>query len=117
MSISTVRIVRTLRRLRADRGGVSSLELGIVASLIALAALQGLSLLGDEVDSDVSETARAVAEKRAERADPFARAANGNRISPQTETEEPTEPPVAAAQTYTDYPAEPPPAMMAPPQP
>lgn len=121
MTEPVARTIRVLRRLRHDRAGVSSLELGIVASLLALAAMQALTALGGEVESDVNTTADAVAEKRSERADPFARAAKDNTLrgasEPQSFTQAPTEPPVAASKVYTDYPTQPPPAMMAPPAP
>lgn len=121
MTEPVTRTIRVLRRLRHDRAGVSSLELGIVASLLALAAMQALTALGGEVESDVNTTADAVAEKRSERADPFAKAAKGHALNgdsgSQNSTEEPTEPPVAAADVYTDHPTQPPPVMMAPPVP
>lgn len=101
MTEPVTRTILVLRRLRHDRAGVSSLELGIVASLLALAAMQALTTLGGEVESDVNSTAAAVAEKRPERADPFAKAAKGQALNgdsgSQNSTEDPTEPPVAAA--------------------
>lgn len=119
MTEPVTRTIRVLRRLRHDRAGVSSLELGIVASLLALAAMQALTALGGEVESDVNTTADAVAEKRSERADPFARAGKGDVLkvdySQQVSVQEPVEPPVAASQIYTDYPTQPPPVLMAPP--
>lgn len=121
MSDPVTRTIRVLHRLRHDRAGVSSLELGIVASLLALAAIQALTALGGEVESDVNTAADIVAEKRSERADPFAKAAKGQTLNgdsgSQTGTEEPTEPPVAAADVYTDHPTQPPQVMMAPPVP
>ncbi|GGZ99176.1 hypothetical protein GCM10011617_19500 [Novosphingobium arvoryzae] len=104
MSIFIARTRSVLRRLQRDRAGVSSLELGIVASLIALAALQGLTLLGGEVESDVNAATGAVTEKRSVRADPFA----GRERTGTAETENPTEPPIAAAEAMPDQVAEPP---------
>ncbi len=121
MPVQFSRFGRTLLRLRHDSAGVSTVELGIVVSLMALAAMQSLSALGGEVESNVNTTAAVVAEKRSERADPFAKAAKNDLLNgetgQQTGTEEPVEPPVAASQVYTTSPTEPPPMMMAPPVP
>lgn len=121
MPVLLSRFVRTMRRLRRDSAGVSSLELGIVVSLMALAALQSLTALGGEVESDVNTSATVVAEKRSERADPFAKAAKNDVLNGegglQAGTEEPVEPAPAASQVYTTNPTQPPPVMMAPPVP
>lgn len=121
MPVQLSRFVRTLRRLRRDSAGVSSLELGIVMSLMALAALQSLTALGGEVETDVNTASAAVAEKRPERADPFAKAAKNDLTNGQSAVEngtlEPVEPAPAASQVYTTNPTQPPPVMMSPPVP
>lgn len=112
MPVQLSRFVRTMRRLQRDSAGVSSLELGIVISLVALAALQSLTALGGEVEGDVNTAAAAVAEKRPERADPFARAEK-SQLLPEPPREvvaqpsQPVEPPVAATQVYIVPPAQP----------
>lgn len=63
-----------LRRLGADRRGVSSTELGVVLALVALGSIQALSSLGQEVEQDL-DLAKTEVERNRPRADPFARAA------------------------------------------
>lgn len=62
----------SLRKLAADRRGVSSTELGVVLALVALGSIQALSSLGQEVEQDL-DLAKAEVERNRSRADPFAR--------------------------------------------
>ncbi|MDP3908172.1 hypothetical protein [Novosphingobium sp.] len=121
MPVSYAQIIRFLGRLRDDCAGVSSVELGIVISLVGLAALQALTSLGGEVESDVGAATAVVVDKRAERADPFAMAGNDTLLngdsSSQNSAENPAEPPPAAGQVYTQQPAQPPQVLMEPPMP
>ena len=38
--------IRTLRRLRSDKRGATAIEYGLIAALIAVAAIGGMSSLG-----------------------------------------------------------------------
>lgn len=71
------------------RPGVSTTEFGIVIGLVALASLQALTLLGDEVEQNIDTSRQTVAESEA---DPFARA----RAS-RNEATDPNEPGTAGA--------------------
>ena len=38
--------IRTLRRLRSDKRGATAIEYGLIAALIAVAAISGMTALG-----------------------------------------------------------------------
>ncbi len=103
------RIVGQWRRLLRDESGLSAIEYGILASLIALAALQALSGLGQEnADTYDTTSGQLAAQREAQTARANGGAGNpeeppvaGNELDPQVDTNvgdptSPDEPPVAA---------------------
>ena len=65
MEQANCRIVGLLRRVLRDEQGLSAIEYGILASLIALAAMQALSGLGSETGQTYNTTGDKLAEQRA----------------------------------------------------
>lgn len=75
-------IAKRLRTFCADEAGVSTTEFGIVIGLVALASVQALSLLGEEVEENLDNTGQTVAQSQA---DPFAKARGSGRSSSPNE--------------------------------
>ena len=55
--------IRTLRRIRSDKRGATAIEYGLIAALIAVAAISGMTALGGgsngmwgKLDNRVSES-------------------------------------------------------------
>ena len=44
-------IIASVRTIRADKKGVTALEYGLIASLIAVAIITGVSLLGNNLNA------------------------------------------------------------------
>ena len=98
--------VKTLLR---DRSGLSAIEYGILASLVALAAVQAIGGLGTEVSNSMDQTSGQLANQQ-----PVIPQSNQNRQGSQS-TVNPLEPafsdPLPPQNGGADEPA---PAMMAP---
>lgn len=103
------RIVGHWKRLLRDERGLSAIEYGILASLIALAAVQALSDLGEESADTLDTSASQLAAQRAVQTarsgggggSPEEPPVAGNELDPQADPNvgdgtSPDEPPMAA---------------------
>ena len=98
------RIGQELQRLLRDEQGLSTIEYGILASLIALAAMQALGGLGGENAKSFDAAGDKLAEQRTQQtnndtqSNPDEPAVAGDApLDPNANNSTPDEPPVAAA--------------------
>lgn len=115
MVVEGYRIGRPIAAIWRDRGGLSSIEYGIIAGLLALAAIPALNALGGEVEEGMSNTSSAVASNTQKSLGPLAGNANqngssrpddpspvGDPLVPETNTVTPDEPSPASVSMPPD---------------
>lgn len=50
-------LINLIKKIRGNESGATAIEYGLIAALVAIAAIGGLSLLGDNLEATFNEVA------------------------------------------------------------